>query len=1036
MMKKEQKINENIVNETKLNHHFLKHVIQMEVRASLVGSGNMIQICTCLTQLDQNFVQTFGVLLLDHILSILLKFLSDEATVRKSANSTLLYLIENGFLDKKVINRNVCPVVLNLLKIDKIDGVNGDHHDIQLNAIGIMAKVAPIIGMEMTHETFFDKFIEMTQSEVSNVRKQCATVFPVMCEVLGGDVLETSMLPQFVKLCEDSLWNIRNVCAQIIPMISILCSLNLRRKYLVPIMKKFMFDDSRWVIISALNSLGEFLATFASPPIVGLAYNYRLELFITNAADQDFRQQCQSNMILYSNQPNSSVIFKNLEYYETEFAKECITNQKQGSEKTTRSLSVPNANSTMKLSSSGDNIEAKKMNVETYLLSIIKASHFNDRMNTSGGRLSSTTASESDECELFSIHNSINPTAILKRLSTTSDDLMNPMKGDDNNNSDDAFNNFLKFNTPLKNNFINNRSLTPETIESSFVWHMGFANSNDNDSGVLNNYQYLLKENGSEDDDDDDDDITDFDNNFNKSMVVKSYVDQNNEDTDGAKNDSFEKKLENLTLGDKENNNSSSGESSSDDSELEQFNSHQYWYIEPSNIDDIDVTVDKNELNNNNMQEDTSFNQDQSTLVMDEEDNVSESSMKVNGSGNKKKLDDFYDKFYEMPPPPSTSSNKLENNEAVEVEWNLLEDFVYMKDIDNNLCFKCAFNFPAVMLTLGRKFWPLLHQHFLSLCNDLQSSVRVRKTMAKSIFQIAQIIGAENATKDLVAPFVEFFKDIDEIKIEVVKQVSNFIKIIDPSKHELIVNQLEMCWLPTFNVVNWRLREQIGVQIVELNKLNNHIKKDNCVLYLTGLALKLMMDKYDCVRKVGIDAFVSCVEKSKQKKQLLKFLSFHFANSSRWRERQVYILTVDKLLEFRAIEPKMFTLYVFKKLLELVNDKIPNIRICIAKCFSATLQENSYYLNDNSETKKRILQEIANLKKDSDRDVRDNIIMASSEDSVTLINENDETSNLSLSEIPNEISVTSTPSPPTVPLQINIYESPSTDDDESNDKSF
>ena len=116
-----------------------------------------------------------------------------------------------------------------------------------------MAKVAPIIGMEMTHETFFDKFIEMTQSEVSNVRKQCATVFPVMCEVLGGDVLETSMLPHFVKLCEDSLWNIRNVCAQIIPMISILCSLNLRRKYLVPIMKKFMFDDSRWVIISALN---------------------------------------------------------------------------------------------------------------------------------------------------------------------------------------------------------------------------------------------------------------------------------------------------------------------------------------------------------------------------------------------------------------------------------------------------------------------------------------------------------------------------------------------------------------------------------------------------------------------------------------------------------------------------------------------------------------------------------------------------------------------------------------------------------------
>lgn len=116
-----------------------------------------------------------------------------------------------------------------------------------------MAKVAPIIGTEMTNEIFFEKFIELTQSVVSNVRKQCVTVFPVMCEVLGVEVLESHMLPLYVKLCDDTLWNNRNACAQNIQFISILCSLNLRRKYLVPIMKKFMFDDSRWVIISALN---------------------------------------------------------------------------------------------------------------------------------------------------------------------------------------------------------------------------------------------------------------------------------------------------------------------------------------------------------------------------------------------------------------------------------------------------------------------------------------------------------------------------------------------------------------------------------------------------------------------------------------------------------------------------------------------------------------------------------------------------------------------------------------------------------------
>lgn len=563
-------------------------------------------------------------------------------------------------------------------------------------------------------------------------------------------------------------------------------------------------------------------------------------------------------MILYSNQPNSSVIFKNLEHYENEFAKEFIINQHPpqiGDNKASRSLSVPNASITprklspQEISADPSPIESKKMNIETYLLSIIKASHFSDRMNTSGGRLSSTTASESDECELFSIQSSLgNSTAVqlLKRLSTSStasEDMALARFDDNNNNGDDSFSNFLKFNTPLKNNFINNRLLTPETVETSYVWHIGF---NSGEDGVLHNYDYMLKENGSmEDDEDDDDDITDFDNNFNSksSLVVKSYVNDEREGASGGFDDSFERKLDNLTLGDRENNNLTEEES-----ELEKFNSNQYWYIEPPSLLDIELgnLADPNELNNNSFRDDEVTSQNQSTVIMDE-DNESIDSMKISNNAS-----DKMEVFNETPPDVNTLQNA--ENKPDEVEWNLIEDFVYMKDIDNTLCFKCAYNFPGVMLTLGRKFWPLLHQHFLSLCNDLQSNVRVRKTMAKSIYQIALIIGSEQATKDLVAPFVEFFKDIDEIKIEVVKQVSNFIKIIDSSKHELIVNQLEMCWLPTINVVNWRLREEIGIQIVELNKFVQRIQKENCVLYLTGLALKLMMDKYDCVRKVGIDA--------------------------------------------------------------------------------------------------------------------------------------------------------------------------------------
>lgn len=641
------------------------------------------------------------------------------------------------------------------------------------------------------------------------------------------------------------------------------------------------------------------MATFAQPNIVGLAYNYRLDLFITNAADQDFRQQYQSNMLLYSNQPNSSVIFKNLEYYEKEFEKEFLL--PQPAKKSVRFLSIPNATASSKLSpiassdvsGGGKGIAERKVNIETFLLQMIKASHFNDRMNTSAsGRLSSTTASESDECELFSIQNSSNPTSILKRMSSSSENTVGDSVAV---NSDDPFIKFIKFNTPFKNNFIHSRVLTPEAIESQFVWHMCSGGANEDD-GTMHNYIDMFKGNGGNEDEEDDDDDADAD----FSDFVKSYVDStdknsdefnnnaeddfaslppppppNNDEIDAGNNtggdDSFETKLNNLTLRDKLNNNcEQSAMTTVEDLELEQFNSHQYWYIEPCCVDEVGSVVVENQKLKNNEQQNTqdisvnqqssndlssSFVQNQSTLIINDDDNDSNDSMTVNYNKrnfNASKLQICNDNLEQ--PVVVVEGMATNGNDNVEVEWNLIEDFVYMKDIDNNLCFKCAYNFPAVLLTLGKQFWPLMHQHFLSLCNDLQCSVRVRKTMAKSIYQIALIIGAEQATKDLVAPFVEFFKDVDEIKIEVVKLISSFIKIVDASKHEVIIDQLELCLVPPVNAVNWRLREQIGIQIVELIKLGLKIQKENCILYLTGLGLRLMMDRYDCVRKIGIDA--------------------------------------------------------------------------------------------------------------------------------------------------------------------------------------
>ncbi len=110
---------------------------EVEVRDRLLGSGNMIKICTTITKLEQNYVTSFGVFLIDHILSIVLRYLADDdPRVRRDANSTLLYLIENRFFKVGTIKKTIYPVILDLLKTN-LNQENSSDHDIQLNSIGV-----------------------------------------------------------------------------------------------------------------------------------------------------------------------------------------------------------------------------------------------------------------------------------------------------------------------------------------------------------------------------------------------------------------------------------------------------------------------------------------------------------------------------------------------------------------------------------------------------------------------------------------------------------------------------------------------------------------------------------------------------------------------------------------------------------------------------------------------------------------------------------------------------------------------------------
>ncbi|XP_053685372.1 serine/threonine-protein phosphatase 4 regulatory subunit 1-like [Sabethes cyaneus] len=992
---------------------------EISVRSSL--SSWLQRLCVSCLDREQSVNSEFGRCVLEKVLNITIRYLTDEPGVRCGAFETLSYLIEKGFLDKATTEETVCPVV------EKLSRKPLDTFDEELYAIFIhlMVKIVPIVGYAKTYELVYERFLELCRCKEHFVRRECATAFPVMCEVLGDELFEKSMLPIFMKLCDDEIWTVRKACAEVLPIVALLCTLDKRRKVLVPAMKKFMFDPSQWVIVAALKNLGQFLTTFTQLRVLGLAYNSNLELMVTNAADHQSFQQLDMRRVTYGNQPSADVLLKNFECYEKRF---------RDSIQRYALLSLVKSNEEP-WKARGDEM----INVEVYLYSIVYAVRSSDMLST---------GSNSDDGGISKISDFSYKYYVRKSLSSSS--LCGPPpvqlhRGGRNYDEKNPLNRFLRYCWPLKNNFSDafaKQGSTGNGRDSESDDYLG-GWAPDEDSYSMLAMQIKINLGGSDDGDGGgtarfDEPNSTINSNANNNQRVPETEEKKPEKRASEQNLHF-------------------GEHPSEDESVDQsFNSHQFWYISPElplDLDFIDADTlgkdgdsNKNsDISNNNAisasmpiasstfvapiaktelecQEDNKNNnskvaseaQETSTMsttdeVTPENDpaNDSDSSYgSINNSESEKPDTDVerycsdlkqqqqqqhqhqkfsagsVGSFHQHLDAVSVGigalaigkeSDRLKDlikwqNE--EVEWNLLEDFVHMKNINKELCYDCAFNFPAIVLTFGEKFWPILSSHFFALCNDIQNTVR--RTMAASISKVALIIGREHATRDLVAPYTEFLMDSDEIKIEVVNTLAEFLKVIDGSEHETLMDQLSLCLKPPLNMMNWRFREAIARQLIELVKIHTKIRKENCLLYLTGLAMRLMMDKYDFVRKAGVDAFVECTTEFQKNGAVFKFFTEHFANNVFWRRRQTYIITAGKMLETGNIEVETFRKYVLNNVLALVNDAVPNVRIQLGKCLKDIILPHASF-SPTCPDADAIEQVLAKLRSDPDRDVRGHI---------------------------------------------------------------
>ncbi|XP_014604176.1 PREDICTED: serine/threonine-protein phosphatase 4 regulatory subunit 1-like isoform X2 [Polistes canadensis] len=306
------------------------------------------------------------------------------------------------------------------------------------------------------------------------------------------------------------------------------------------------------------------------------------------------------------------------------------------------------------------------------------------------------------------------------------------------------------------------------------------------------------------------------------------------------------------------------------------------------------------------------------------------------------------------------------------VPQDLVDYFVSMAEPElceeGEIPYHCAFSFPAVAFTLGKANWHYLKKAYQSLAGAKQW--KVRRTLASSIHEIAIILGEEIAANDLVPIYDGFIKDLDEVRIGVLKHLATFLKILKPSYRWHYLPRLHN-FLVTDNEWNWRFRKEFASQLLEVITLFN---ANDVAKYIAPLSLKLLVDKVAAVRQIALILVTRIVSHLSTDEPLAMALIQELRetlamNPDKWVLRQTYALLCAQLIIGHAISGENFVKEMLPSLVNLSWDKVPNVRLAVAR----TLSQNVITMGidwlgcDHAENVERRLKQ---MRSDIDRDVR------------------------------------------------------------------
>ncbi|XP_034389105.1 serine/threonine-protein phosphatase 4 regulatory subunit 1 isoform X1 [Cyclopterus lumpus] len=847
-----------------------------------------------------------------YLVPIVVRYLTDPNNqVRKTSQAALLVLLEQGLISKADMETKVCPVLLDLTEPSSDD-------DYKIEAVSMMCKVVTMLSKDTVEHLLLPRFCDLcSDARLFQVRKVCAANFGEFCSIVGQEATEKLLMPKFFDLCSDSLWGIRKACAECFMMVSNSTSPEVRRAKLSPLFISLISDQSRWVRQAAFQSLGRFISTFANPCSTGL--HFRGDGALLEVPRCTLDSDCSLNSL---NCSEISVCHAGRTIAHTP------PNQDGRATPSPEHVSTADAEEVHSFDDNYTSVPREMRGGFTRTFSNSNASP----TTTNNARNTKDTEQTDENFNSFNYWRSPLPdiSGELEMLnSEESEEVMEQKETKEEEEEEEP-------------DFHDSKSSPAKATSDQIQKVLDCLQPHIDDPDVQAQVQVLSA--------------------ALKAAQLDSPDDDGPED-DGLTEPEPEEQPEDAIESPSVESNSVEVQSESEESPTEEEQTME----PPPASESSPVQEQGDEETQTEDQEESPPDSPilESELIESVEEEEEEEEEEDEEEGKEGKEDSAHSPMFEDKP-------KIQNV----IPQQLLDQYLSMTDparaqtVDTEIAKHCAFSLPGVALTLGRQNWHCLKDTYETLATDVQW--KVRRTLAFSIHELAVILGDQLTAADLVPIFNGFLKDLDEVRIGVLKHLYDFLKLLHADKRREYLYQLQE-FMVTDNSRNWRFRYELAEQLILIIELYSHYDVYD---YLRQIALTLCSDKVSEVRWISYKLVVEILQKlyacgaDDLGLNFINELTVRFCHCPKWVGRQAFAFICQAIVEEDCMPMEQFGQHLLPSLLSLSSDPVANVRVLVAKALRQSVMEKAYFKEPGCAFSDELEETVMALQSDKDRDVR------------------------------------------------------------------